>query len=117
MFEVLNRDHITDALAFWEPARIVYNLVLAIISAVILAPPLMSGALPFDQVSAPMLIVMAVLANVAYCAAYPIDLFVQASAFRDARMAWRAGILLVGIVFAGALTWLVASAAVNATAF
>lgn len=117
MSELLSREHISDALAFWEPARIIYNLVLAIISAVILGPPLMSGALPFDQVSAPMLIVMAVLANVAYCAAYPVDLFVQASAWRSSRMAWRAALLIVGIVFAGALAWLIAGAAVNVNAF
>ena len=33
------------------------------------------------------LVVLAVLANVAYCAAYVVDLFVQVTAFRERRRA------------------------------
>jgi len=113
--QVLNRDHITDALQYWEPARIVYNLVLALITAGMFGPQLISGAMPFSDVSVASLVVLAVLANIAYSVVYPIDLFVQASAFRDARNYWRGAIWGVGTLFAAALTWIIAGAAVTPT--
>ena len=110
---LLNRDHITDALKYWEPARIAYNLVLALITAGMFGPQLLSGAMPFSHVSVPNLVVLAVLANVAYSVIYPIDLFVQASAFRDARTYWRGALWGIGTLFAAALTWLIVGAAVT----
>ena len=114
---MLNRDQITDALRFWEPARIGYNLLLAVITALMIGPPIMSGALPFNFVSVPSLIILIVLANVAYCTIYPIDLFLQASAFREQRRAWRIGLWLAGSLFAGALAWLAAGAIASSTAW
>lgn len=110
---MLSRERITDALAFWEPARIGYNLVLAVITAALIGPPLMSGALPFNFVSVPSLIILAVLANVAYCTIYPVDLFLQASAFREQRRSWRVGLWLSGTTFAAAIAWLCAGAIAN----
>ncbi|MBL8547382.1 MAG: gamma-glutamylcyclotransferase [Hyphomonadaceae bacterium] len=110
---MLKREHITDAIAFWEPARIGYNLVLALITAALIGPPLMSGALPFNFVSVPSLIILAVVANVAYCVIYPIDLFLQSSDFRERRRGWRIGLWLTGTMFAAALTWLCAGAIAN----
>ena len=114
---LLKREHISDALVFWEPARIAYNLVLALITAALIGPPLMSGALPFSFVSVPSLIILAVIANVAFCVAYPVDLFLQASDFREQRRAWRVGLWLIGTAFAAALTWLAAGAIVNSVAW
>ena len=45
-------------------------------------------------------IILAALANVAYCAAYPIDLFVQASDFRDLWRAYRWIVWAAGTLFA-----------------
>jgi hypothetical protein len=49
------------------------------------------------------LFVFAVLGNVAFCAAYPADLFVQASGFRDTWRRVRWVLLLVGVLFASVL--------------
>ena len=74
------REHITDAIRFWELARVPYNLVLAAMSLGILV----YGGL--DElgwiVMALPLFILAVIANALYCVAYPIDLLVRASDFR-----------------------------------
>ena len=104
----MNREHATDALRFWELMRIPYNLVLAGVVLALLLPILADR----DSMVAvrialfPAIIVYAVMANVAYCAAYPVDLFVQASDFRPARNAWRTVIWLIGTIFASAFAWM-----------
>ena len=82
---MFNREHVTDALRFWELARLPYNLILLAIVA---------GAMWLGEQDlrgwvglAPTFLVLAVAANLAYCAAYPVDLLVQAS---DYRAQWRA---------------------------
>ncbi len=47
---------------------------------------------------------LAVLANVAYCAAYAVDLFVQFSGLRAAWARWRWSLLVVGTAFAAVIT-------------
>ena len=42
---------------------------------------------------------LAVLANVAYCAAYAVDIFVQYSALRASRAKWRWLVLILGTAF------------------
>ncbi len=93
----------TDALAYWEPRRLAYNAMLL---AVVLATRFLEPGGPAQAFSfemAQQLFLLAVLANVAYCAAYPADLFVQASGFRDAWRQRRWGLLLVGMAFAAIL--------------
>lgn len=82
---MLNREHVTDALRFWELARLPYNLILLAIVA---------GAMWLGEHDlrawvglAPTFLVLGVAANLVYCAAYPVDLLVQAS---DYRGQWRA---------------------------
>ena len=48
--------------------------------------------------------VLAVLANLCYCAAYIADVFAQFSGFRLAWIRWRWLLLTVGILFAGIIT-------------
>jgi hypothetical protein len=50
------------------------------------------------------------LANVAYCAAYPVDMFAQASGFRNVWRTKRWVLLAIGLLFAGILTryWAIA---------
>jgi hypothetical protein len=52
---------------------------------------------------------LAVLANVAYCACYVVDVAAQVSAFRDIWLRFRWALFLVGIAFAGVLTYFFAS--------
>lgn len=77
---MLNSEHVTDALRFWERGRILYNL--ALLSIVL-------GAVWYGGKDwrlllgmAPALFVLAVAANALYCLAYPADLLLQASEFR-----------------------------------
>jgi len=48
--------------------------------------------------------VLAVLANIAYCAAYPVDVFAQMSTFRHNWLRYRWVLLAIGIVFASIIT-------------
>jgi tellurite resistance protein TehA-like permease len=100
---MLNREHVTDALKFWELARLPYNLVLAVIAAALLSfgradiEAWLNLALP--------LFILAVIANVLYCIAYPVDLLIQASDFRAQRRVVRWGLWAVGTTFAGVLAY------------
>jgi hypothetical protein len=51
-----------------------------------------------------LLFLLAVLANVAYCAAYVPDIFAQASGFRDVWLRFRWVLFLIGVIFAAILT-------------
>ena len=93
----------SDALRYWEPRRALYNLVLAgVVGAHIAAGwPASRAVLVWDTLFT--LIFLAVLANVCYCAAYAVDLFVQYAGLRAdwARRRWM--LLMVGIVFAAVI--------------
>jgi hypothetical protein len=93
-----------DALRYWEPRRLIYNGVLAavVLGHVFLGWPASREKMSFDVLLGAF--VLAVLANVAFCAVYAIDLFVQFSGL-DAE--WRVGrviLLIVGTAFAAAIT-------------
>ena len=98
------RDSITDAIRYWEPRRLVYNAFLAIVVLVYfgLAYPHSRTVLSFDFVLS--LILLAVLANVAYCAAYIVDVFAQISSYRDLWRQYRWILFCVGLLFSGILT-------------
>ena len=50
-----------------------------------------------------LLFVLAVLANVAYCAAYVPDVFAQMSSLRDSWLRYRWAVFVVGLAFAAVL--------------
>ena len=92
-----------DALRYWEPLRLVYNLVLAavVLGWVALTWPHFRALLTWQALL--LMFVLAVLANVCYCAAYLVDIPLQYSSFRAQwrrrRFAlWRAGMLFAGIL-------------------
>jgi hypothetical protein len=96
-----------NALRYWEPRRLIYNGVLAavVLAHVVHAWPESAAKLSLDIVLA--IFIMAVFANVAYCAVYAVDLFVQ---FSGLDAPWRVGrliLLIVGTAFAAAITHLV----------
>jgi hypothetical protein len=95
---------LTDAIRYWEPRRIAYNAVLSAIVLVLFALnwPASLSRLTFEFVE--MLFVLAVLANVAYCAAYLADVPAQLSAFRSAWRRYRWLLFALGVLFAGVLT-------------
>jgi hypothetical protein len=96
--------YLATGLRWWEPRRLIYNgaLALVVLGHLILGWPGSREKVTFDIVLG--LFALAVLANVAYCAAYLADLFVQ---FSGLDAAWRRGrvvLLIVGTAFAATLT-------------
>jgi len=79
------KDIINNSIRYWEPRRVAFSVVLALVVA---------GSFFYHQSSIaalawqPLLglLLAAVLANVLYCAAYAADLMVQLS---DYQAAWR----------------------------
>ncbi len=104
MSEVTIRDALTNAIAFWERGRLLYNLVLvAVVIAIYVAGLPRSGTLLVPDIGLN-LFLLAVLANVAFCAAYVVDVAVQFSGFRAHWLRMRWLLLTLGIVFAATIT-------------
>jgi hypothetical protein len=102
------REYITDAIKFWERGRILYNLALAAIVVIHFVAKYPSSKQVLSVDFALGLFLLAVVANIAYCAAYLVDVFAQASGFRDLWRRYRWVLLGVGTVFAGIITHFVA---------
>ena len=98
------REFLSNAIRYWEPRRIVYNLVLAVTVVVhfVHGLPFSKSALQFN--SWLFLFVLAVFANVAYCAAYIPDVFAQMSGLRESWLRFRWVLFVIGLVFAAVLT-------------
>ena len=94
------RDAFTDAIRYWERARIVYNGCLAVIVVAYFLVNLPASRARLDVNLAQTLFVLAVLANVAFCAAYPVDIFAQMSGVRAAWLRYRWVLLSIGVLFA-----------------
>lgn len=98
------REIITDAIRYWEPRRIAYNIILATIVCGYFASnlPGSKAALSIDGVLT--LFLLAVLANGCYCAAYVADIFAQYSAFRTTWIEWRWALFVLGLAIAAIMT-------------
>lgn len=101
------REAVSNAIKYWEPRRIVYNVLLAaVVTACFLyfskGASWIKAMISFNGVLG--LFLLAVLANVAYCAAYPVDIFAQWSSYRDTWLRVRWLLFLLGLVFAAILT-------------
>ena len=92
-----------NALRYWEPRRLVYNAVLlsVVVAHFLVAWPASREKLSFDLLLG--LFILAVLANVAYCAVYVADLFVQFSGLDEAWRRGRVVLLIVGTTFAATI--------------
>ena len=99
------REMLSDALRYWEPRRLIYNgaLLLVVAGCFVAAWPESKLMLQTDIVLG--IFVLAVLANVAYCAAYLPDIAIQHSDMRDSWLRWRWVVLLVGTLFASVVTY------------
>lgn len=102
------REYATDAIRFWEPQRLLYNLALAaiVISYFVIAYPSSKASLTIDFCLS--LFLLAVVANVAYCAAYIVDIFAQASGFREIWKRYRIVLFVIGTLFAAIITRFIA---------
>ncbi|MEW9623119.1 hypothetical protein [Rhodanobacter geophilus] len=96
---------LSDAIAYWERRRIAYNIALAVVA---LGWTVSAWARLRDQLDVQHLLalfVLAVLANVCYCAAYLVDVPMQLSTFRYGWRRRRWLLWLVGTLFGMALAW------------
>ena len=93
-----------SALRWWEPRRLWYNAALAAVVAThfVIDLPESGDKLSFELLLT--LFFFAVLANVAYCAAYLADLFVQLSGLDEAWRRGRWAVWTIGTAFAATLT-------------
>lgn len=98
------REALTDAIRYWEPRRVLFNLMLAIVVGTVYMAnfPHSRHEVTLDTLQA--LLVLAVLANIAYCAAYAVDVPVQLSAFRAAWLRVRWVLLAIGLLTGAILT-------------
>ena len=90
-----------DAVKFWERKRLIYNAVLAciVLAGFILAWP--KSADWFSRPALRTLVEAALLANVAYCAAYAVELLFHITGYRknwqrESWQRWRVALLMVG---------------------
>jgi len=99
------REILSDAIRYWEPRRVVYNVALAlvVVGFVVATWPHFRSARGFDPLLA--LLVLAVLANVCYCAAYLADIPMQYSTFQALWRRRRWALWLVGTLFAMMLAY------------
>jgi len=107
------REYFTDAIRFWEPRRAVYNLVLVaiVIAYFAIGYPGSKSVITLDFALG--LFILAVIANIAYCAAYLADVFVQASGFRQIWQRSRWILFVLGTTFAAVITRFVAMGMFN----
>lgn len=98
------REYLSNAIRYWEPRRIFYNVLLAAIVIIHFVKELPYSKTVLQVNSLLLLFLLAVLANVAYCAAYVPDVFAQASGLRESWLRYRWVVLVVGLAFAGVLT-------------
>jgi hypothetical protein len=94
------REIIADSIKWWEPRRILYNLGLAAVVLLhfTLGYPQTRSILKLDQLL--FFFMLAVLANIAYCAAYLCDIFVQMSDLQSFLPKARWAVFGVGVAFA-----------------
>jgi hypothetical protein len=92
-----------DALRFWEPRRILYNLILVGVVVSWIAASWRHLHAPMIWPALLLLFVMAALANVLYSSAYCLEVFIQLSSFRELWRRYRWMLWLAGVILAVAL--------------
>jgi hypothetical protein len=89
-----------DAIRFWELRRIAYNLVLTAVAVgwLVASWPHFRPVMTLHSLL--LLTILALIANVCYCAAYLIDIPMQSSPLGALWRRRRWGLWLVGMLFA-----------------
>lgn len=107
------RDTVSNAIRYWERGRMLYNLILMLVVVLVF---LVQWPLSGQRLSLDLLLqffLLAVLANVAYCAAYPADLMAQFSSLRATWLRLRWVLFLIGTLFACTLAQFIARGALG----
>jgi hypothetical protein len=98
------RECISSAIRYWEPRRVLYNIVLAAVVGIYFWTgwPDSKHVLTADSIL--VLFLMAVLANVPYCAAYLVDVFAADLRFSRGVELVALDRFTIGTAFAAVLT-------------
>ena len=103
------RGLLADAIRFWEPRRLFYNLILAVVVVpwIVVSWPHFRPA--FTLHSLLLLGILALLANACYCAAYILDIPMQSLFVGDSLRYWRWCLWVIGTLLAVVLAnyWIV----------
>jgi hypothetical protein len=96
----------TNAVRYWERMRLVYNgaLLLVVVANFAVLYPVSRQSLTVQL--GLLLFLLAVLANVAYCGAYVVDVFAQMTGYESLWKRSRWVLFMIGVVFAGVLAYL-----------
>ncbi len=94
------REIFGDAVRFWEPRRITYNSVLAVVVAGWVAATWPHFRNELKLSSLLLLFVLGALANLCYSAAYLVDVPLQRSSWRTGWQLGRRGLWITGTVIA-----------------
>jgi hypothetical protein len=100
------RDIITNSVGYWERRRIIYNVTLAIVAVASHFSTPEQYRNPITAGSMVGLLILAVVANLLYCAAYIPDVALQYSAFEKQWKQVRIGLFLFGTFFAATITFI-----------
>ena len=96
----LLQESLADAIRFWEPHRVLYNLVLSAVALAWLIATWPHFRPALTLFSLLRLAVLALLANVCYCAAYLVDIPMQGSASSAVRSRRRWALWVMGTLLA-----------------
>lgn len=91
---------LADAFGYWERRRIIYNVLLTAVVVIWILSTWPHFRPAFTWSSLLALIVLALLANLCYCAAYIADLPLQYSSFRNLWRRWRWSLFVFGTLLA-----------------
>src|SRR5260370_42629161 len=94
------RAFLTEAIRFWEPRRLVYNLILAVVVVFWIVASWPHFRPVFTLHSLLLLSILALLANVCYCAAYLLDIPMQSLSVVTSLRRQRWALWLIGTIFA-----------------
>ena len=103
------RRFLAGAIRFWEPRRLVYNLILAIVVVVWIVASSPHFRPMFTPHGLLLLVILALLANACYCTAYILDIPMQSLFVGDSLRYWRWCLWVIGTLLAVVLAnyWIV----------
>ena len=89
---------LADAARYWEPRRLIYNLLLTLLVAVFIGRTWPAFRPAFESLEILRFLILAFLANLCYSAVYLVELSVPQSA--DSSRPWRTWLFVGGTLFA-----------------